>query len=86
MGRANIQRDVACIRRVAHVEIAALVCVFSAAPSSSGARTMPSRRISAREARLLARAAEQAVPGRGSTVFRVTHRRVDRANPLLGFG
>jgi hypothetical protein len=87
MGRVSIQRDVACIRCVARVEAGALVCVFSAAPSSSGARAMPSRRISAQEERLLARAAEQVVPGRGSTVFIVTHRRrIDRANPLQNFG
>ena|SRR5882724_9872618 len=86
MGRANVQRDVACVRRIARVEAAALVHVFSAAPSVLKARAMPTRRISAQEERLLARAAEQVVPGRGSTVFIVTHRRrVDRANPAQGF-
>lgn len=87
MGRTNIQRDVACVRRVARVEIATLARVFSAAPSASEARAMPIRRISAQAERLLARAAEQVVPGRGSTVFGMTHRRrVNRANPLQGFG
>ena len=87
MGRAANQRDGACVRRVARIKIAALVRVFSAAPLSSRARAMPMCRISAREERLLARVAEQVVPGRASTVFRSTHRRrVDRANPLQGFG
>ena len=87
MSRASIQRDVACIRCDARVEAGALVCVFSAAPSSSGARAMPMRRISAQEARLLALAVERVDPGRGSIVFRVTpRRRVDRANPLQRFG
>src|SRR5262245_17660726 len=87
MGRASIQRDVACVRRVAPVEIAALVRVFSAAPSSSGARAMPTHRIDAQEEQLLALAAEEVDPARGRTVFRMTHRQcVNRANPLQGFG
>jgi hypothetical protein len=85
MGRTNIQRDVACVRSVARVETAALVRLFSAAPSSSGARAMPIRRISAQEERLLALAAEEVDPARGRTVFRMTHRQcVNRANPLQG--
>jgi hypothetical protein len=69
------------------VEASALEHVFLTAPSSSGARAIPTHRIDAQEERLLALAAEQIDPARGRTVFRMTHRQcVNRANPLQGFG
>jgi hypothetical protein len=74
------------LRRVASVETSALILIFPTAPSSLGARAMPTQSIDAQEERILALAAEQVDLARGRTAFRMTHRQcVNRANPLQGF-